>query len=102
MNAHAPLNTTATDLANAIQGKPRQDVFICRATFGGRLSPEYIVLVGGEYYEVHKYALGALQSGMTPEELELTPCGPNGSDAEDDYCHADNWHARYQRSKEGL
>lgn len=68
------MHQTATDIASAIRGRPRQDVFVCSATTRfGAYGPMYVVLVGGEYYQVGKYTLDALRDGWAPEELELEP-----------------------------
>ncbi len=51
-----------------------QDVHICSREFTpGAFSPRFVVLVAGEYYEVFKHGLAALQRGVTPQELELEP-----------------------------
>jgi hypothetical protein len=45
------------------------------------VSPIYSVLIDGEIYSnVNKYLLAALQDGMTPDELEMTP-----SEEEEDF-----------------
>lgn len=76
MNAHA---RTATNLASAILGKRRvaQDVFVFCKTYGGPLGPRYLVLVTphgaerGERYEVRQPMLDLLESGRSPESLDL-------------------------------
>ncbi len=69
---NAPFRTTATDMANALMGRPRQTVHVCSSSFG-RGTTRHIVLVDGETYEVGKRALQALQDGWTPAELDLEP-----------------------------
>jgi hypothetical protein len=45
------------------------------------VSPIYTVLIDGELYtNVNRYLLAALQDGMTPDELEMTP-----SEEEEDF-----------------
>lgn len=49
-------------------------VFIVKTIYNGsQLGPRYEVLVDGEYYEVGRRTLQALQDGMTPEDLDLEP-----------------------------
>ena len=72
MNA---LDQTAFGIASALTGRKRADqhVHVCRSHFRAPFPTRHIVLVDGEYYEVFGIGLAALQSGMTPEELELDP-----------------------------
>lgn len=77
MNAHS---RTATDIAAAILGKPRnaQTVRVVTTTYGD-MGPRFIVLVTpagaerGEYYTVmNRRTLDLLREGrFSPEELEL-------------------------------
>ena len=50
-------------------------IHICSTLFRpNAVSPIYTVLIDGELYcNVNKYLLAALQDGMTPDELEMTP-----------------------------
>lgn len=71
MNA---FTTTTSDLANALSGRAPQDVRVVKTTFtNSGLSPRYVVLVNGEYYEVYGFTKRALENGFSPEELELEP-----------------------------
>jgi len=69
---NAPFRTTTTDLANALMGRPRQDVRVCSSEFNGGTT-RYVVSVNRELYEVYGFTLRALQNGFSPEELELEP-----------------------------
>lgn len=96
MNAYS---TTARDLANALSGRAPQDVRIVRKSARYPKPESYVVLVGGEFYEVHSFTLGALQSGFTPEELELEPLPDFGGEEpdEDDEMDAYRAHKRWER-----
>lgn len=85
MTAH--YRTTATNLANAISGRPPQDVRVVKTTFtNSGFSPRYVVLVGGEYYEVYGFTKRALENGFTPAELELDVYDPEAEEQDDDFC----------------
>jgi hypothetical protein len=93
MTAH--YRTTATDLANAISGRPPQDVRVVKTTFtNSGFSPRYVVLVGGEYYEVYGFTKRALENGFTPEELELVPLVDDDEEQDDDFCMNTTLHTR--------
>ena len=57
-------------------------IHICSTLYRpNAVSPIYTVLIDGELYcNVNKYLLAALQDGMTPDELEMTP-----SEEEEDF-----------------
>lgn len=80
---NAPFRTTAQDLANALSGRKVQTVHIVKTTFSNPRSPKYLVLVNNEYYEVYTHGLRALQSGVTPEELELEPAEDEDDESDD-------------------
>lgn len=92
---------TARDLANLGKARAAQSVSVSASIHNGSsiLGPRYIVLVQpegaeGEYYEVYRSTLQALQNGMTPAELELEPYTNPDDEAEPfggDYCHADHF-----------
>jgi len=92
MNA---FSRTTTDLANALMGRPRQDVRVCSSEFNGGTT-RYVVSVNRELYEVAEYTLRALQKGFTPEELELEPYREPEPDEWDDYASADDFPALYR------
>ena len=97
---NAPFHTTATDLANALMGRPRQDIRVCSSEFNGGTT-RYVVSVNRELYEVYGFTLRALQNGFTPEELELTPYDEDEDRDEPDgnYAHADDFAALYRRTR---
>jgi hypothetical protein len=57
-------------------------IHICSTLYRpNAVSPIHTVLIDGELYcNVNKYLLAALQDGMTPDELEMTP-----SEEEEDF-----------------
>lgn len=95
----AAFRTTALDLATALSGQRRQEVHIVKTTHSNPRSPKYLVLVNNEYYEVFTHDLRALQSGVTPDELDLEPAEDEDEYAEfgGDYASADHF-AQLRRS----
>lgn len=97
---NAPFHTTATDLANALMGRPRQDVRVCSSTYG-RGTTRHIVSVNGELYDVAAFTLRALQNGFSPAELELEPYDEDEDrdEPDGDYSHADDFAALFRRTR---
>lgn len=60
-------------------GKPKQDIRPVVSSyggtniFGGPAKPMHIVEVAGEYYRVDDRELALLNTGMSPDDLDLTP-----------------------------
>jgi hypothetical protein len=97
MTAH--YRTTATDLANAISGRPPQTVRIIktvRSLFGAK---HYVVSVNGEWFVVYADAtIRSLHNGWTPAELELEAAPDDDEEADEfdgDYAHATHWPSLY-------
>lgn len=82
MNA---LNRTMLDLSAALStaaAPQKQHVFICSKRYFTdpvfqRPAFRAVVLVGGEYFEVGRNELAALQAGISPEDLQLYPLEEN-------------------------
>lgn len=106
MNAYAK---TASALALACMGQKRtaQKVHVCRTVRLGTLTRYQVLVIPegaeyGDYYEVGKGMLDALEMGMSPEFLELeTMEQDDRDDHEDDldYCHADDFPDLYRRER---
>lgn len=99
----ATRNLTAQGIALAVTGAPRveQHIHICLRRHGPA-GTRFIVLVDGEYYEVGRHALGALQNGMTPADLELEPIEDEPSEIDPfdgDYSSADHFPALYRSGR---
>lgn len=81
-----PYGVTGAALAAALGMKTRakQDVHVVSKLYGGNQPERIMVLVEGEYYEVRRRTLDALNMGVTPADLELEPHNP-ADDFNEDY-----------------
>lgn len=73
----AGLTTALSNCARSAPSSVKQDVRVLTKVYGGGFGPSYIVLVGGEYYDVNQRLLDALQQGATPAYLGLEPNQPD-------------------------
>lgn len=60
---------------------------VCSTAFipGDMFGPRRTLLIDGEYYTVNRFVFGALQSGISMEELELEPDNAESEECEWDY-----------------
>lgn len=63
--------------------KLSQEVRIVGRNFGSLLGPEFKISVGDRYFWVGSITLKQLQSGYSPDELELIDIDPDAPDLED-------------------